>query len=321
MVIGTTAAILGSAVIAGGASVAASKKNSKAISKASAAQQTSDAQQIAYQREAYAKNEAALSPYMQRGNVAGQAINDLLGLGGSTVVPQQGLPTPQGALTVPWQGYNPDSSGGVFGMPRENTSGDAAWLQRPMGNAGPYDQSFYGSGFNQQVTQAAPAQTPQQAAMAAYDIFKQSTGYTSRLKEGMGALNAGYFGGGIGQSGAAVKAALRYGQDYASGEFGKYLGYLGNQQGVGFSGASALAGVSQGFADRLSDISQNGANTASQAAIARAGNNGALMTGLAGIAGNAVGALSSYGRMPAGVPTYGGGLNTPIYPSTYGYGR
>jgi hypothetical protein len=143
-----------------------------------------------------------------------------------------------------------------------------------------------------------PAQSPAQAATDAYEIFKQSTGYSTRLAEGNRSLASNYFGGGVGQSGAAVKAALRYGQDYASNEFGKYLGYLGNQQGVGLAGASALAGVSQNYANNMSNISQNNANMQGQAAIAGAQNNGALWTGLAGIAGQTAGALSSYRPQP-----------------------
>lgn len=317
MPIGTTAAILGSAVIGAGASALGASKNSKAIKQAQTAQSQSDAQQIAFQREAYGNNQAALSPFMTRGNAAGDTINALLGIGGSVTVPAgtQGLPAPQNGVLAQYQGANPDTSAGMGERPYAALAG-----ARPFEIAAPFDgypggPLSFGSGVTQAVGAAPPqpAQTPQQAALAAYDIFKQSTGYQSRLKEGMGALSANYFGGGVGQSGAAMKAALRYGQEFASDEFGRYLGYLGNQQGVGLSGASALAGVSQGFADRMSDISQNGANTASQAAIARAQNSGALMGGIANIAGQAVGALSSYGQPQYPPPT------RTVVPA-YGYG-
>lgn len=307
---------IAAAATVGGAAIT-SKSNNKAISKTVAAQQQSDAQQIALQREVYGKNEANIAPFMARGNAAGDTINALLGLGGSTTVPQgqQGLPTPQGALQVPWQGDNPDSTGGVYGRGYLDRAG-----MEPVGAS--YGAMPWGGQATAQT--AGPAQqSPQQAALAAYDIFKQSTGYQSRLKEGMSALSANFFGGGIGQSGAAMKAALRTGQDYASGEFGKYLGYLGNQQGVGFAGASALAGVSQGFADRMGDISQNGANVASQAAIARAQNSGALTSAIAGAAGQIGGALSSYGSPQYTAPGggIGGGLNTAILPSQYAIPR
>ena len=235
------ALIAGVAAVAGaGAGLIGASKNSKAIKQSTAAQQASEAQQIAYQREARAQNTAALSPFMARGNVAGETINAALGLGGN--VPGQ---------TVGPAGQNPATS-----------------------------------------------------AMAAYELFKSSTGYQTRLDEGYSALNAGYAGRGVLQSGAAVKSALRYGQEFASNEFGNWLGALGNQQGVGFAGASALAGVGQGFADRMGDISRNSADNASAAAIARAQNQGALWSGLAGAAGQVVGALSSY-RQPQPMSGWG----------------
>jgi len=227
------------AAIGGGATILASKKNSKAIKQAQQTQSASEAQQIAFQREARAENTAALSPFMQRGNIAGETINAALGLGYS----------PQYASQAGQAGANPAT-----------------------------------------------------AAASAYELFKQSTGYQTRLNEGFRGLNANFAGRGVLQSGAAVKSALRYGQDFASGEFGNWMGALGNQQGLGFAGASALAGVSQGAADRLGQISQNSADNASNAAIARAQNQGALFTGLAGAAGSAVGALSSYRPQPQYYP-------------------
>jgi hypothetical protein len=119
----------------------------------------------------------------------------------------------------------------------------------------------------------------------------------------------------VGQSGAAMKAASRYGQNFGSNEFGNWMSMLGNQQHTGFAGASALAGVSQGSADRMGAISQNNASMAGQAAVARAQNTGALYTGLAGIAGQAAGALSSYQRPPQ---TYAPALATNV--PHYGYG-
>jgi hypothetical protein len=261
MAIGTTAAILGSAIIGGGASILGSKKNSKAINKATAAQTDSSNQQIAYQREADQRNLGALSPFMQRGNVAGDTINAALGIGGNFAVQGGGALSPQ-----------------------------------------------------QQV------QSPGQAAASAYELFKESTGYSTRLQEGQRGQGALYGANGVYQSGARDKALARFNQNFASGEFGNWMSMLGNQQGLGLAGASALAGVSQGSADRMGAISQNNATMAGQAAVARAQNTGALYTGLAGIAGQAAGALSSYQRpqLPAANgPLFGMPARTVPH---YGYG-
>jgi hypothetical protein len=220
---------------------------------------------------------------MQRGNAAGDTINALLGLGGpaqAQVTGSQGLPTQQAFQATPF-----DSMGALAQAKPWLTQGGSF-----MPNVAPTPQGT--------VQGQQQGQDPAQAAASAYEIFKQSTGYSTRLAEGNRSLASNYFGGGVGQSGAAMKAALRYGQDYGSNEFGKYLGYLGNQQGVGLAGASALAGVSQNYANNMGNISQNNANMQGQAAIAGAQNNGALWTGLAGIAGQTAGALSSYRPQP-----------------------
>jgi hypothetical protein len=54
-------------------------------------------------------------------------------------------------------------------------------------------------------------------------------------------------------------------------EFGKYLGYLGGQQQVGLTAASAQAGVGQGYANAVSANNNNASNTASNAALATGG--------------------------------------------------
>jgi hypothetical protein len=103
----------------------------------------------------------------------------------------------------------------------------------------------------------------------------------------MNALNSGYAGAGTIQSGAAMKAAMRYGQDFASNEFGNYMGYLGNQQGVGLSGASALAGVGQNYANNISSQNNAMASVAANSALARGQANAQLWGGV----GNAFGQI------------------------------
>ncbi len=275
-------AIIGAGALTAGATAYSSSKNSHAINKATQGQQQSDREQLQFQRDAYNMNTANLSPYMARGNAAGNAINALLGLGGT---PATAVTTP--ALPAPATGTAALS----HGLP--------GWggYRQPLPDRGPVTDGPVAAGTTAHTT-TTPGQTPAQAAAAAYEIFKQSTGYTTRLDQGQRTLASNYFGGGVGQSGAAVKAALRYGQDYASNEFGNYIGALQGQQQIGLGGASALAGVSQTFANNASNISQNGADAAAQAAVARARNSGALWSGLAGTVGNTVGALSSYSTPP-----------------------
>ncbi len=122
-------------------------------------------------------------------------------------------------------------------------------------------------------------------ANQAFDRYQGSSGYQFRKDEGMNALASQYRGRGVSQSGAADKALMKFGQDYGSNEFGRYMGYLGNQQGVGMAAASALAGVGQNYANSVSANNANTANAVSNAALV----NGANQANAYGTAFNALG--------------------------------
>lgn len=248
MAIGTTAAILGSAVIGAGASAISSGNNRRAINQATAAQTQATNQNNALTRDIYNQNFGILSPYTQRGNAAGETINALLGLSNNAGTAQiTGVP---GAMpTDPRQGGN--------------------------------------------------ALSPQ----SGFDTFRNSTGYQFRVNEGMNSLGANWLARGLGKSGAAAKSAMTFGQNIASDEFGNYLGQLANQQGVGLSAGSALAGVGTNYANTISANNNNQASMLGNAAIARANNNNALIGNLANIGGAGLGYVSSY-RPPASTPAF-----------------
>lgn len=265
MAIGTMAAIgLGAAAI-GGAMSANSQK--KAAYKAADTSQAVATQNNALARDIYGQNRTALSPYMQRGNAAGDQMNALLGLGGSQ---GQSLPTQQ-----PLQ---QQQMGGQNALMQAKP-----WLSSGFGGSGTQFAPpipAYGGGAPQ-MTQ--PTQSSQQAAGNAFDIFRNSTGYQFRLGEGMDALNSGYAGAGTLQSGAAMRAATEYGQNFASNEFGNYMGYLGNQQGVGLQGAGALAGVGIDYSrDVMGNNNSAGSAAANAAIIAGQNNPFANALGMAG---------------------------------------
>jgi len=100
-------------------------------------------------------------------------------------------------------------------------------------------------------------------------VFRNSTGYQFRLGEGQNALNAASGGRGVSRSGAAVKSLANYNQNMASNEFGNYMGYLGNQQGIGLQGASALAGVGNNFVSQQSANNDSAGTAAANAALLR----------------------------------------------------
>lgn len=127
----------------------------------------------------------------------------------------------------------------------------------------------------------------------AFRNFQNSTGYQFRVGEGQRALDNSFASRGIGQSGAAAKAALSYGQNIASGEFGNYLNALQGQQGVGLSAAGAQAGVSTNFVNQTTANNNNTASALANAAIAKGNATGNMWGGIANGVGNLFG--SSFG--------------------------
>ena len=267
MAIGTAAAIgLG---VAGIGSAVSASSNRRAANRAADQSERATQQSLALQRESRDMAIQRLDPYNFRGNVAGNQINALLGLGGApapapTQQPNalsQFLPQNGGA------GVNPAALGDMRG-----TAGLPYGLGDGFISTGTMDNGL-ATATGPTNTQLPTAQTPQQAAENAFNIFRNSTGYQFRLNEGMDALNSGFAGAGLLQSGAALRSLDDYRQGMASAEFGNYMGLLGQQQAVGAGAASAVAGVGQNFASNAGNLIMNNANNQANAAIARGQNN------------------------------------------------
>lgn len=291
-------AIVGSAVVGAGSSALAASKNSKAINKSTDATVQAAAENNALTRDIYNQNKQTIQPFVNTGIGAGATMNALLGIATPATTYQTGTPN-----FSQYVQNNPDvlaefgRVGGQFG--------------NDMGAFGQYHWNTYGQGENRtmpgQQTVTMGGSDPS-AAQNAFSQYLNSSGYKFRLGEGINALNAGYAGSGTLQSGAAVKAALKYGQDYASNEFGNYLGYLGNQQGVGLTGANALAGVGTNYANSAANINSSTANALTNSAVAKANNTNAMLGGFANSAGNVAGTILGGGfNMSRGAGSAGAG--------------
>lgn len=269
---------LGSAAIGAGAANSAAKANQKAADAAAA--ETRAAREQAY---------STLNPFVQGGTAAGGQINALLGIGGDQ------------ANYASYVQANPDIAAGF--------ARDGAAFGNDMGKFGEFHFNTYGKNENR----ALP--TNADVAGQAFDQFRNSTGYQFRLGEGMNALNSGYAGAGTIKSGAAMRAANEYGQNFASAEFGNYLNALGNQQGVGLQAGSAAAGVGVNAANSLGNIAmQNGANQAN-AGLVRASTIGQGFAGAANALGTILGPQTNYA---ASMPT-ASQINTNTLASLRGY--
>lgn len=313
------AAGIGAAAGIGGAALSASAQKKAAKSAANTAQNTANANN-ALARENREFSAARLDPYAQRGNQAGDAINALLGLGGA---PQQAMQGPQqfgepmgiGGMAS-GQAPGGDSYGLVGNIANQLGAGYGA---NAMARAQPYSQGdisrMWTDGIkgnaraaeasNARMIQGQPQQagspyvstTTPQTAQNAFQNYLNSAGYQFQVDQGNQAINQGYAARGSLQSGAALKALQTYGQNTATGFFKDYLGLLANQQGVGLSGASAVAGVGQNYVNSVSSNNNNAASVQGNAALAQ-GNAQAQMYGnIAGAIGGVANAFgSSYGR-------------------------
>lgn len=107
--------------------------------------------------------------------------------------------------------------------------------------------------------------------------FTKDPGYGFRLDEGMKALERSAAARGGLLSGAALKGITRYGQDFASNEYGNAYNRYNQDQTNKYNKLAALSGVGQTAAQQVNQAGQNYGNQASQNVIG-AGNSSAAAT-------------------------------------------
>lgn len=156
---------------------------------------------------------------------------------------------------------------------------------------------------------------------ASQQFLQMDPGYGFRLSEGMKALDRQAAARGGLMSGAALRAAQRYGQDYASGEFGNAYNRLAGLAQIGPSSAGVLNTLGQNYAGAAGQNTMAGGQAVGQGYM-NAGN--ARASGYIGGANAISGGLGQYlnynqnqnllNSMQAGnagmqyTPGYGGGF-------------
>ena len=246
MAIGTLAAI-GIAGAVGGSLLGASSANKASKRAAQTAQNTADTNN-ALTRDIYEQNKQTLSPYVQSGIPASQALNSFLGLT-PTQQPQQQQPNAMAQFAPSGQIYEGmDGAGmGYNGYQPEVTNpfnGTAPWNAQPA-------PPGYGAGTPGPMVNGADA----------FKTFLGNSDYGFQFQQGANALNSGYAGRGVVQSGAAMKGLEDYRQNLQQGYRGEFLNLLGNQQGAGAGAAAAQAGVATQMGNTIS-ANNNSAGTA-----------------------------------------------------------
>jgi hypothetical protein len=323
------AAIGGSAIVGVGGAVLSSSAQKKAANKAADTSLQASQENNALYREIYGQNKALLTPYSNMGLAAGNALTDLL-LGTNTYNPATATTGSSGAGTGATPALTPEqqwATGAIDAMrprvTRSSTWNGANAIDDPVARLDyilarsptssdqyPLYTSYLGShprpaaGTPQTTGQgSAPAPTPvpgtapgtpPSGALDAFARFRQGTNYQWRLGQGMDALGSQWAANGAFDSGAEKKAALEFGQNFASNELSNYMNLLAGQQAMGLSAAGAVAGVGTTYAGNVAAQNTNAANTVANAALAKGTANSNMWGGIAQGIGSLGGALYQY---------------------------
>ena len=149
-------------------------------------------------------------------------------------------------------------------------------------------------------------------------------GYQFRLSEGLKAMERGAAARGGLQSGAALKAAQRYGQEYASGEYQNAFNRYQAERAARLSPLQSLAGVGQTSAQALGGQASNlGANLGQTYMTGGIGAGQARASGYLGGASALTGALGTginYFQNQQLIDIYRNRMATPVSAPPYGYG-
>lgn len=275
----------------------------KQIRRAQTAQDQASANALAMGRNVFNYSAGQLAPYANAGLGATGMMNALLG------IPAAQPAAAGGAMAVE-PGYTDEEALAFLRSTADGPTGKrirkAGSLSEALGYADAGERARYDA-WTQSRTPLAPmggatAAAPvvdQPTADDAFDRFINSTGYQFRVNEGRNDIEQQYAARGALQSGAAMKDLERFRQGVASEEFGRFLGYLDNQQRIGLTAAQGQVGAAQNYgnAGQVNIINQ-GDNTGN-ALLARGINQqraiGQVGQGLNELLGSSFGARSAGG--------------------------
>lgn len=248
---GVATAIAGSAVIGGLASSSAARKQADAANNATA---ISDAQ--------YRQTREDQTPWRDAGTTSLRELQYLLGIsdGKAPVEENQGTFDPAAYLAA-----------------NQDVANDAYYGSRPYQHYLDYGQ---GEGRKFTPTQAAKDATEPASHTGAFGSlsksftladFQKDPGYDFRMQEGQKALERSAAARGGLQGGGTLKALTRYGQDYASNEYGNAYNRWNNDNTTRFNRLASLAQVGQTANNTIAQAGQANASNANSNVLA-AGN-------------------------------------------------
>ena len=241
-------AAIGGALIQGSAAKKAAKSQERAAN-----------QDIAFQKETRDIIRGDLAPYRTGGTLAQQALDYELGLASRPMIGGT-APTvetfTEGGSASPMAGKFGGNTflNGMFG-PGGSAAGSGVTKYRVNGQV-----------FNT-LDEANAYANANRTGGTEYGGFTKTPGYDFRLQTGMDALQASAAARGGLYSGAAMRDALKYGQDYGSNEYGNYLARLGARADTGMSAAQMSGQASQQAAAGVSNALGNIGNAQAAGAI------------------------------------------------------
>lgn len=333
------------AVVGIAGSLISSSMASDASSEASAAQQAASREAVAEQRRQYDLTRQDLAPWRDVGSQAVTRLGTLLGLGAPNatgVTEAQLRASGRFGNPVQWVPGSPFQAPGQWVGSGDTIMQEMVTQYRyPDGSVS--DQPFMqiGSGIDEDALQAELARLNALGADPEYGSlmqdfsladFEKDPGYEFRLSEGNKAIDRAASARGSFDSGATLKALLKYGQDFASNEFQnawnrdasnktRKYNFLAGTSGLGQTSANTLAVTGQNMANNVSDLLV-GAGNARAAGIV--GSSNAWQSGIQGAANSATQAMALNNLTrgnPYGTLYQSGGDPYGYYDPGYGYAR
>lgn len=253
---------MGAIASIGGAILGASSAKKAARAQTAAAQQD-----IAFQRETRDQIRSDLSPYRTGGYTAQQALDYELGLGSKPMI--GGNPAAIETITTPGTAGGGGSGnvpmnalmgifGGQGGIPRPP--------QQQAGTGGSTQYRVNGQTFAT-LQEAQAFANANRTGGQEYGGFTKTPGYDFRLNQGQDSIEASAAARGGLYSGAAMRDALTFGQDYATSEYNNYLNRLAGRADTGLSAAAQSGAASQVAAGNIGNAFGNIGNAQSAGAI------------------------------------------------------
>jgi len=282
-------------LIAGGASLIGGSKAASAAKSAANTQAQSGREALAQNQQFFDQTRSDLSPYRQLGSDAMGSLSSMMGYS----------QPPQASGGADYQGYlqqNPDIVHHWQNSPQEraaypniedyarshyetygrNEGRQLAGYDSGYGQPAGYGQpSGYGQSYGALTTQ------PQANYTAPAFNFEQDPGYQFRLNEGNKAIGRATSTGALPSGGATLKALTRFGQDYASNEYGSAYNRFANDRGFdygvfgeNYNRQAANMDRPFNYATTLAGMGQSAANMGAQSAGQFAGMNSQTITGI-----------------------------------------